>query len=394
MKKLAALLLSATGAIAAHAQTTVTVYGNMDAALTLAKSGAGSTLPGGAGSSVRSSSVKRLDSGVGPGSRLGFRGREDLGGGLAASFVLEMGFGTDTGALQQGGLAFGRQAFVGLSGTNWSLTAGRQYSALDIAFASGDPTFGLWWGTPLGESGHGLYQSIGSVAGDGSFGASGRMDNAVQGAYTDGGLTAKLMVAAGNENSRGTGRYVAPAISYKADKFQIDASWSKMRETSAMIKANASPQWMTEAVVDASYDFGLLRAYLGAYQFKGPTNRVDFAPVMVLGNAAASPFAYTWDSTRTIWLGALVPFNSSRLMLNLSSVRFNYSDGTPTGKSLTIGATYEYSLSKRTSLYGSYGYANNNASARTPLLAAVSVVMPGGFGADSSAYSLGIRHQF
>jgi predicted porin len=63
-------------------------------------------------------------------SRLGFRGTEDLGGGLKAMFTLEQGLGADTGGLAQGGRAFGRQAFVGLSGPWGQVSLGRQTTML------------------------------------------------------------------------------------------------------------------------------------------------------------------------------------------------------------------------------------------------------------------------
>ena len=67
--------------------------------------------------------------GVAQGSRWGLRGTEDLGGGLKALFVLESGFSSGDGTLQQGGALFGRQAFVGLAKNDvGSLTFGRQYS--------------------------------------------------------------------------------------------------------------------------------------------------------------------------------------------------------------------------------------------------------------------------
>src|SRR5262245_23402068 len=47
------------------------------------------------------------------GSRLGFRGAEDLGSGMRAYFVLEHGFSADTGATAQGGRMWGRRALVG-----------------------------------------------------------------------------------------------------------------------------------------------------------------------------------------------------------------------------------------------------------------------------------------
>ncbi|HSV79411.1 MAG TPA: porin [Ramlibacter sp.] len=63
-------------------------------------------------------------------SRLGYRGSEDLGNGYSGVFVLEQGFAPDTGALNQSGRAFGRQAYVGL-GTPWgTLSLGRQYSQI------------------------------------------------------------------------------------------------------------------------------------------------------------------------------------------------------------------------------------------------------------------------
>ena len=63
-------------------------------------------------------------------SRIGLRGSEDLGGGLRALFTMEQGLALDAGVLNQGGRAWGRQAFVGLSGDWGSLTLGRQYTML------------------------------------------------------------------------------------------------------------------------------------------------------------------------------------------------------------------------------------------------------------------------
>ncbi|SFU43423.1 porin [Pseudoduganella namucuonensis] len=63
-------------------------------------------------------------------SRLGFRGTEDLGGGLKAVFTLENGLAPDAGTQAQGGRLFGRQAFVGLSGDWGTVSIGRQYTML------------------------------------------------------------------------------------------------------------------------------------------------------------------------------------------------------------------------------------------------------------------------
>jgi general bacterial porin, GBP family len=84
------------------------------------------------------------------GNRWGFKGVEDLGGGLQAVFQLENGFDLNGGAATQGGRLFGRQAFVGLSSKQYgALTLGRQYdSVLDYV---GILSSAALWGTIVGS---------------------------------------------------------------------------------------------------------------------------------------------------------------------------------------------------------------------------------------------------
>jgi outer membrane protein OmpU len=104
-------VLWASGA-AASAQS-VTVYGALDAGVTVVSNEGGRR-------------NVRLDDSVSLGNRFGFKGVEDLGG-LKALFILESGFRVDNGALRQGGTLFGRQALVGLSGDWGTVSAGNQY---------------------------------------------------------------------------------------------------------------------------------------------------------------------------------------------------------------------------------------------------------------------------
>ena len=103
----------------AQAQTNVVVYGKMYPSLTHVNvSGA---TPAGTAVSTLSASAKgtnntSLNTEDAPNSRLGFRGTENLGGGLSAIFQLEMGFGLDTGGQKAGDTLFSRNTFVGLSG--------------------------------------------------------------------------------------------------------------------------------------------------------------------------------------------------------------------------------------------------------------------------------------
>ena len=120
MKKiLAAAALGSLG-ITAHAQSSVTLYGIIDAGVTYVTNAATPT---------GHDHLFKYGDGVAQGSRWGLRGTEDLGGGLKALFVLESGFSSGDGTLQQGGAEFGRQAFVGLAKNDvGSVTLGRQYS--------------------------------------------------------------------------------------------------------------------------------------------------------------------------------------------------------------------------------------------------------------------------
>ena len=84
--------------------------------------------------------------GVEGGSRWGLKGSEDLGGGTKAIFQLENGFNVSTGGLGQGGLEFGRQAYVGLTNQRWgTLTLGRQYDPI-VDIIAPTTSNGQWGG--------------------------------------------------------------------------------------------------------------------------------------------------------------------------------------------------------------------------------------------------------
>ncbi|MGH8780178.1 porin [Paraburkholderia sp.] len=119
-KKVLTTALLATIAGTAHAQSSVTLYGLIDAGISYVNN---------AKSGNTHDKLVKFDDGVAQGSRWGLRGTEDLGGGLKAIFVLENGFNVGNGTAGQGGAMFGRQAYVGLSKDGiGSFTFGRQYS--------------------------------------------------------------------------------------------------------------------------------------------------------------------------------------------------------------------------------------------------------------------------
>lgn len=100
---------------AAHAQSSVALYGIIDTGITYTNNQHGKAAFQATASNIN-------------GTRWGIQGQEALGGGWQAIFKLENGFSVDTGALGQNGRLFGRQSFVGLSRRGaGALTAGRQY---------------------------------------------------------------------------------------------------------------------------------------------------------------------------------------------------------------------------------------------------------------------------
>ncbi|WP_395064297.1 porin [Paraburkholderia silvatlantica] len=111
-------------ASAAHAQSSVTLFGLIDTSIVYSSNArtnaAKPSSGGGTQWQVFSGSIYT--------SRWGLRGNEDLGGGLSAVFWLENGFNATNGTFKNGGDLFGRQAWVGLSARQYgTLSLGRQY---------------------------------------------------------------------------------------------------------------------------------------------------------------------------------------------------------------------------------------------------------------------------
>src|ERR1700709_2648780 len=137
LTSLSLALLGAAGA--AHAQSSVTLYGVIDEALAYVNHASGNN------------HLVGLSAGNLSGDRWGLKGSEDLGGGLKAIFQLENGFNVNTGALGQGGREFGRQAFVGLTSDKLgTVTLGRQYDPLVdmVQGITGDTYWASIVGTP------------------------------------------------------------------------------------------------------------------------------------------------------------------------------------------------------------------------------------------------------
>lgn len=338
----------------AHAQSNVVVYGIMDACVAVSNGTEGPRT--------------QINSGCAFGSRLGFRGQEDLGGGLKADFTLESGISLDSGALGQGGRLFGRKALVGLSGSLGQLHVGRDYSPVFYLIRPVDP-FKLGMGTASSMVSTGARS-------DGS----GRNDNAI--VYTSPrmrGFTLKAQYALGESATESHGRAARGALlSYTDGKLLAGAGFSS--NVNALDTGNDRA-----ATVGASYKFTSFEpAFL--YQVgKWEGTRTVAAPSL-----PASFFSRDYDS---LMVGVTIQPGGTGGRWIASYKRYN--DKTVNdydADQITVG--YKYSVSKRTELYTAYSRVSNGANSAFAVVDANTTHGPVTPGNSPSTLFAGITHVF
>lgn len=329
MKKVLFTLLALGAASGgALAQSSVTIYGVADAGLVFDKDAAGDRL-------------NRVASGVASGSRIGFKGKEDLGGGLAATFVLESGFNIDTGTSGQGGLLFGRQAYVGLTGSAGAVTLGRQYSPYYLALRDvADPfVIGL-----AGTASNLMKTNI-------------RVNNMVQYATpTYSHLSAELAYGFGEvAGDNAKNRSMGGAVHYIDGPLNVTLTHHRMEDLVAQQTRNT--------LLATRYDFGVLQGNFGY----------------------ADNRAFDNSKSNDMLVGFSAPFGATKLVA--SYIRHNdKSIANRDAQQWAIGAFY--ALSKRSDLYTGYGHISNKNGAPYKVGNATDD------GTGTSGFNLGMRHTF
>jgi len=320
-KTLVAAAALATLGTAAFAQSSVTLYGRIDASLGNQKTTVGgvTTVDPGA----------QISSGAHTGSRWGLRGTEDLGGGLKANFTLEQGFNVDDGSAVAAANQFHRQAFVGLSGGFGSLDIGRQYDLIDQFYGNYDA---------FGNSGFSAHTAWTFGAGTLVGGASGlgdyivRQNNAVQYATPNmGGFQAKVLWAPGEDKVPGVnsaGNNYGLSLNYAGGPFAIGGAYQVNKAGGA----RAINQW----VIGASYDFGAAKLF-GQYQAGKNKN--------VVGLGEAKDDGYN--------IGVQVPFGAFALTAAYAT-EDQKRGGIKRSETDAIALMGQYNLSKRTYVYAAY----------------------------------------
>lgn len=324
MKK-SLLALAVFGAFAgtAAAQTNVSIYGIIDIGLTHSRSDVAATRWG-------------IDSGNWYGSRLGFRGTEDLGGGLSAIFQLENGFSADTGALGQGGRLFGRHAWVGLQGSFGTVRLGRSWTPTYSALTDVIDPFG-----------DGLAGAAGAFFGRNIFNAIDvRTQNAIFYSNTFGGLKADVAYGLGEvAGDTSAGRQLSTAFTYTAGPLKAVVGYHDQNDAAGTGSAK-------HAFIGGTYDFGAAKLHLGVDRQK-----TDAAGV-------------TTVDANDVLIGATIPVGSGKILASYNRLNDDTAANVDR-KQYAVG--YAYDMSKRTTLYTSYGHINVN---------------------DANRFNVGIRHRF
>ncbi|MFM0741774.1 porin [Paraburkholderia xenovorans] len=375
-------------ASAAHAQSSVTLYGVIDEGLNYTSNAGGGKL-------------YSLSSGDVEGSRWGLKGTEDLGGGLSAIFQLENGFNVNNGRLGPENQIFGRQAYVGLSSATYgTLTFGRQYDSL-VDYLAPLTSNGNWGGAMFSHP----YDNDNT---DNTF----RLDNAVKfasasyGGFTFGGTYAfsNSTAFASNRALSVGAQYTVGGLTAAAAYLNVDSPNNGAAGAVANLGSAGADGSFTadrQRVFGAGVNYTLGSATLGFVYTHTDLSRPDatlyasLTPSPTLGAASSLKFNNfelnaKYQFTPAFYVGGMYTFTSATYA--------GTSGESAKPKYHQFGLMADYNLSKRTDIYIQSVYikvANDSAVAGTGLEFASNpdIANPSSNNRQFVA-RVGIRHQF
>ncbi len=358
MKKslLALAVLAASGA--AMAQSSVTLYGVADTGVTY--------------TSGKENVYGLTHLGGNTNSRLGFRGVEDLGGGLKATFQLEAGMGIDDGKNYfdpnpaGGGLTFSRISKLGIEGGFGSVTLGRDLTASYTAVSRYDV---------FGDTGIG-----GSLAWKNGYDA--RTQNAIS-YYTPtiSGFRAGINYGFGEQVEARDSRYVGVGLAYDNGPISVGFGYDRQNNVAATAAAalftSKTAQDLSTWQLGGSYNFGVAKAAALYKETKYEDIPGSDAPTAKL---------------KTFGLGVTAPVGAGEVRASYNHHRLTGLGDTLKADQFSLG--YVHNMSKRTALYGTYAYIKNKDNAMGLEL---NGAMKGAGLKDSGAqhgFQVGVRHAF
>jgi predicted porin len=337
-KSLLALATLTAFAGAASAQSSVTLFGVVDV---------GVAYTAGAGDNK---TLMTTDGNAS--SRIGFRGVEDLGGGLRAGFWLEGALSADDGS--EAYVGYRRRSTLSLMGNWGEIRLGRDYT----------PTFWNWTTfDPFGTNGVGAATNLGlevSTFSGASYGTLVRADNTV-GYFLPsmGGLYGQAMVAAG-EGRPGNKNYMG-RLGWASGPFNIAAAYGLTEATPSIDFTN----WNVAGSFNAG--FGTFSAFYS--QIEADANLFEQA---------------NW------YIGYQMPFGAFTLKATYGAAERDAGPNTGDATQIAVGAVYD--LSKRTALYATYSQIENDGTAFRVF--GGTNALPSARNTDSKGAQIGVRHSF
>ncbi|WP_313303175.1 porin [Diaphorobacter sp.] len=334
MQKASRLLLASSlallGTSAAFAQSSVTIYGRVNTSVEHQKIGG--------------ESATRMENNA---SRIGFRGVEDLGGGLKAGFVMEAGFGSDTGTMDGRGF-FARQSEVNLAGGFGELRLGR-WTAPSY-FATAD--YISMHNHDTGTSADAFYAYVMNDIATNSNSISYKTP-------TFGGFNLEVGTGLYEKNAKyGNKNVYDLAANYEAGPLALGAGYSKL---------DKSDQFAIRGLYKIGSNF-----LLGAYVQR--SKNWGFDQVTALSDAG----------TRTAYrLSGAYMMGASEFHLNVG--RAGKMKHISESSAMQYTLAYNYNLSKRTKVYAYYTKVDNKDGAS---------YLSGAAGQDFSSIAVGVRHNF
>jgi len=379
-KKIIALAIASALTVPALAfadTSNVTVYGIADVSYDLVKNGDGTTTAGGATrvNGVRENKVSSNSS------RLGFKGAEDLGGGLKAIFQIETAISIDGSA---GDTLATRNTFAGLAGDSWgSVTLGRN-------------------DTPYKSSTRGLDVFMDHIAdnrtlmGKGVVGFDQRFTDTVRyDSVSMSGFKVALAYTAGAENNvvstaDNKGKALSMSGTYETGPFSAALAYQKNTLSSVNGALVPAATYAGNAVPAGLLDEKAWKIGGGYKVSQFAVNGVYEKTTDNLGSTGAGHKAY--------YLAGVFNATANDAIKLAYTKAKNLNDGNAnnTGaKQWSLGA--DHSLSKRTTVYAMYTRLDNDSNVKYALSAAAvatGATAAAGFGAEPSAFSFGMKHAF
>jgi predicted porin len=362
-KKLIALAVASLASGAAFAQTNVTMYGIADAGYVYSQGDAAVN---------GTNKFSGVQSGLLSGSRIGFKGEEALGNGLKAIFTLEYSLNIDNNSgVGSTGSLNARQQFVGLAGGFGQIALGRQYSPGYQATANNDPAGGA-----LFEPQSFMTSQAGNTITPNS---AARWDNAIS--YTTpnwGGFTGKAIYSFGetqdgfgsyNDNfvSTGDNGKWALGANFATGAFNVDALY-QVRQNVTGLGGDDINEWY----VGGSFDLKFVKL-MASYQDQDDKN--------------------AFNNDNSTWsLGAIIPVGNFGVHLAYAQTNFDNAGvlGAIDGKSNGAMIAGTYALSKRTTAYAGYVWADNDRDS----LGLGPVAGVGAPNQSNNSFLAGVRHSF